>query len=203
MNLNLPKKLRMRMLGDESLSKSVMPIMEVTEEIAVLAEMMFETMHEHRGIGLAANQVGINVSVIVLDAPEIDEDELAERPLSPGEELLLPLMPVALVNPEIIAYSAELDLREEGCLSIPKVYGMVRRPVTITLRAQLLNGEKFIVEVGGFLARILQHECDHLKGVVYPDRMEVEHKARIEPKLERVRAVHQSNVLKRLLKKRS
>lgn len=201
--LKLPRRLRLRTIGDDILKKPTLPIESVDDEIRSLAQMMIDALDTYRGVGLAANQVGFSLRMFAIGAPDPTEDELAESPLSPGEKLLLPLMPMVLINPEIVVFHTECADYEEGCLSIPKVYGMVNRPTRITLKAQLLNGETFIAETGGFSARIIQHEIDHLNGLVYPDRMTEAARTRIQSKLENLIAGNQVKFLKKLIKKKN
>ena len=90
---------------------------------------------------------------------------------TPGEILLAPRMPLALVNPAVAEASRETEVASEGCLSVPKIFGDVERPARVLLRATLLDGEKIEVECGGLLGRCIQHEIDHLDGVLFPDRV--------------------------------
>lgn len=161
--------LRLHCYGDPVLARKSAPITAITPEIRVFAEAMIEAMYRFDGVGLAAPQVGRNLRLIVLDTQPTDEPLPPDASL--GERMLTPLMPVALVNPEILDARGELSTREEGCLSFPKIFGDVTRPERIVFRAQLLDGSTVQAEAGGLLARCLQHELDHLDGIVFPDRM--------------------------------
>jgi peptide deformylase len=93
-------------------------------------------------------------------------------------------MPVALVNPQILAASAETEIGSEGCLSVPKLYADVERAVTVLLEATLLDGTPLLVQCGGLLARCLQHEVDHLDGILFPDRAAVGERTALAGKLD-------------------
>ena len=158
---------------------------KITDEVKEVASEMIEVMRKHDGVGLAAPQVGINWKLIVISLPiEYLQDNSA---ISPGEALLLPQMPVILVNPEITFLSEEVGTAEEGCLSIPEVYAPVTRPLGATLKSQTLSGETINIECGGFLARVLLHEIDHLEGKLFVDRVEPEDYKEIEGKLRKLK----------------
>ena len=137
-------------LGDELLRQKSLPVEEVTPEIKALAEEMFTTMIQEQGVGLAAPQVGILKRMFVL----IADDDVRR----------------VFINPQIISTSTEVSEYEEGCLSIPKVYEKITRPVKVTVQALNENGKPFTLEADGLLARIIQHEYDHLEGILYIDR---------------------------------
>lgn len=139
--------LELRVLGDPVLRTETSLVAEVTDELRQLVDDMFETMHAAQGIGLAAPQVGRLERIAVV---EVEEDRLV------------------LVNPEIVASSGK-DRAEEGCLSIPDVYGDVERALNVTVRALDLEGRLFERETTGLLARAIQHELDHLHGKLFID----------------------------------
>ena len=162
--------------GNPALRMKSLPVMSITDEIRELARRMIVTMKENElpGVGLAAPQVGINKRMIVIDTrPTGRKEKRSEKKkqLSPGEMMLNPLMPLALINPEILSRSAETETCGEGCLSLPGVEGDVTRPARVLLRATLLDGKEVMVECGGLLARCLQHEIDHLEGILFYDRI--------------------------------
>lgn len=163
-----PKPLPLAYFGHPALGKKSRAIATITEEVRTLAGRMIATMREHDGIGLAAPQVGKNICLIVLDIP-VDRPKAgdAPRPTSPGELVLLPRMPLALVNPRLSTPSPGGYSFTEGCLSIPDVRAPVVRPEYVQLDAQLLTGEAISYRCGGLLARCLQHECDHLRGILF------------------------------------
>ena len=140
-------------------------------------------MNHFDGIGLAAPQIGISKQLVVLGVP--DNPEQTNKSI--GEVMLLDKMPLVLVNPEITAYGNDLCDYDEGCLSVPGIYGNVVRPYTIKLKAQDLQGNYFEYECGGLLGRCIQHELDHLDGKLFVDRMSDEEREKIEFKLFRLK----------------
>ena len=177
-------KLKIRYYGDPALKKVSSKIDIVTEDIRKLALNMIEAMHEYDGVGLAAPQVGLNLNLVVVN---LSPEHAGGFPISPGEALLLPQMPVVFVNPEIISSGAKTEVVEEGCLSVPEIYVSIERPTEITLNAQLLTGEAVNVECAGFLARVLQHEVDHLKGVLFIDRIDPGDSRKVKRKLDKLK----------------
>ncbi|HOG51132.1 MAG TPA: peptide deformylase [Lentisphaeria bacterium] len=194
-----PRRLRIVRNGHPALRQKSSPVKEVTAEVRRLAARMVVTMQENDivGVGLAAPQVGVNVRLIVVDTCP-DEDSLPPaEPLSPGEVSLNPRMPLALVNPEITWVSPETSCCGEGCLSLPGVRGEVTRPARVRLHASTLDGEVIDIECGGLLARCLQHEIDHLDGVLFIDRAPEEQQKTAAPLLKRM----EKNELKQLAKR--
>ncbi len=122
--------------------------------VRALVPRMFETMYKAPGIGLAAPQVSVELRVVVVD-------------LMPGNEPA----PLAMINPQIVAVSDEWATREEGCLSVPNQYADVARPARVTVRYHDLEGAQRQVEADGLLAACLQHELDHLDGVLFVDHL--------------------------------
>lgn len=184
--------LRIRTYGEPVLRETASQIAEIDDEIRDLADRMTTTMYENetRGIGLAAPQVGVGLRLVTIDT----RGEGPPAPdASPGELILEPRMPLALVNPELTPAAPATSSYCEGCLSIPEVAGDVVRPTTVRLKAQLLDGTPIDLECGGLLARCLQHEIDHLDGVMFVDRMEPD---------EREEIADQLRALERLAKKR-
>ena len=177
------KSLTMKYLGEACLHQKAARIEEITDDIRSLGEAMLEVMYKQDGVGLAAPQVGISLRLVTLDVPEPKEPGM---PLSPGERELLPQMPLVLVNPVIESFSAVTEVGEEGCLSVPKLYAPVERPVSVVLKTTLLDGRQIRVDCGGFLARALQHELDHLDGVVYVQRVKDPDYAEILPQLQKI-----------------
>jgi len=173
MNFNIFKKsnfMKIRIYGDEILKQKSSSFDKIDSEVLELAQGMLETMRKSEGVGLAAPQVGVSKKIILLDVPMPSPDNPV--PMSPGEHFLLSKMPLALVNPELTFLSDETAMGEEGCLSIPKIYAKVKRHSTVTLKAQMISGEHITLECSGFLARVLQHEIDHLNGILFVDRLE-------------------------------
>lgn len=164
------KRITLRTLGDEVLGKVAEPVLNVDAEIVKLAREMMEATVVFNGIGLAAPQYGVSKRVVVLDVPA---DSMGEVP-TPGEEQLLPRMPLVLINPEIVSRSNNTTVRDEGCLSVPDIYAPVERPEKVVLRSQTLDGDMIEVECGGLLGRCIQHELDHLEGKCFTDRLSPE-----------------------------
>ena len=174
------KPLKMRYLGDPVLATKAKPIEEITDETRELSKAMIEMMYRTNGIGLAGNQIGLASKIVVIhvDAPEDDDGN--PLPLeTPGEKELYPKMPITLINPEIVAFSDDVCSYNEGCLSVPKLYADVVRSCKVTLKSQLLDGSEFTLECGGMLARVIQHELDHLEGIVFVERAEEESYSKI------------------------
>ena len=137
-------------LGEDVLRQKAQPVPEVNDEIRQLAEDMFETMIEKEGVGLAAPQIGKSLRMFVL----IADDDVRR----------------VFINPQIIQTSSETSEYDEGCLSIPQVYETIVRPVRVTVQALNEKGKPFTLDADGLLARIIQHEYDHLDGILYIDR---------------------------------
>ncbi len=138
------------------------PITEITRDVRKLARDMKATIGPANGMGLAAPQVGINIRMILITIPEEHYKETGCDLATLGEHLIL-------INPEIITVSTEQCLFEEGCLSLPEFYAEVSRPCKLTFRALTEKGEKIEAEAEGIFARIIQHEIDHLDGVLFED----------------------------------
>lgn len=137
-------------LGEDVLRQVAKPVEEVNDEIRQMAEDMFETMIAADGVGLACPQIGKSLRMFVI----IADDDVRR----------------VFINPQIIKTSEEVSEYDEGCLSIPQVYETITRPVAVTVQALNEKGRPFTLEADGFLARIIQHEYDHLDGILYIDR---------------------------------
>jgi peptide deformylase len=143
----------LRYLGDPVLRERAEPVSDLSDELRRLVEDMFDTMYAEEGVGLAAPQVGVRQRVIVVDPREPD------------------ILPFALINPEIVAVSEDVERGEEGCLSIPGLKDIVERPAAVRVEGLNLDGSRVSMEADGLLARILQHEVDHLDGILFVDRV--------------------------------
>ena len=165
------KKMRIVHYGHPALRKTSEPIAVIDESVRTLADRMTYTLthNDVDGVGLAAPQVGVNKRLIIIDTWLNKDEPQDESTLSPGERLLNPLMPVALVNPEI-TLGPEMICSSEGCLSLPGVSGELPRAKTIILQAKLLDGRVIQVECDNLLAVCLQHEIDHLDGTLFIDK---------------------------------
>ena len=144
-------------LPDKQLRLVSKPIEKVTPEIRKLADDMFETMYDAPGIGLAAIQVAQPVRLITMDLAKRDENGETNRE------------PRVFINPEIIASSAEMSVYEEGCLSIPEYYEEIERPAKVRVRFTDLDGKLHEEDAEGLFATCIQHEIDHLNGVLFID----------------------------------
>ena len=155
-------------LPDPVLRRESKPVERFDVDLARFLDSMLETMYDAPGIGLAAVQVGEPVRAVVIDcakrADDEEGDEKQERKSGPGE-------PMFFLNPEIVASSDERSVYEEGCLSIPDYYADVERPAAVTVRYQDRDGAVQEVHADGILATCLQHEIDHLNGVLFVDHI--------------------------------
>lgn len=171
------EKLKIRTYGDPVLRRKSAGVKSVTEEVSEFARTMIDCMIENDGIGLAAPQAGENIRLVTMCIPE------ASAGASPGERLLVSRMPLVLINPVLTQFSKETEEDDEGCLSIPGLTAPVKRSCTVVLHSRLLNGETVKLPCGGLLARCLQHEIDHLDGVLFVDRVKKQERKRIDEDL--------------------
>ena len=175
------RPMRIVVNGHPALRKVSEPITVIDDGVKTLAENLTRSLMESEvpGVGLAAPQIGINRRMIVVKTT--DEKGRSRPDALPGELMLAPMMPVVLINPEIIAHSEETVCEQEGCLSLPGVSGEVTRWATVTLHTQLLNGQELTADCGGLLSRCLQHEIDHLDGKLFYDRLASEEQKAADP----------------------
>ncbi|WP_320123572.1 peptide deformylase [uncultured Sphaerochaeta sp.] len=146
-------------LGEEVLQEKCQKVTKFDNALKILVDAMFDTMDEADGVGLAAPQVGVNQRLFVIHIRGAEKR--------------------AYINPQIIETSIETDTDEEGCLSIPGVWHDVQRPARVTVQAQDVEGKVFQVKAEGLLARALQHENDHLNGVLFIDRLNDEEREKM------------------------
>jgi peptide deformylase len=149
-------------LPDPVLRKKARKVTDFGAELQMLIDDMVETMRVAPGVGLAAPQVNASLRVIVVEYGESNEDE--ENPTPPKLYMV--------VNPEITRFSKETEVGSEGCLSIPGFAGDVDRPLSVTLKGLNRHGQPIRIKANGWLARIFQHEIDHLDGILFIDRAE-------------------------------
>ena len=142
--------LPLHLLGSPVLRERSREVPVVDDDVRAFVDAMFETMDANKGVGLAANQVGRAVRVAVIDADE-------HR--------------ITLINPRITAAGEEREAEEEGCLSIPEIFAEVTRPTRVTLEALDRDGKPYTLEADGLLARAIQHEIDHLDGILFLDHL--------------------------------
>ena len=160
---------RLHLLGSPVLRQRADPVPDVDDAVRQLIDDLFETMHAARGVGLAANQVGIARRVAVVDTG-------GDTP-----------QPLVLVNPTIVHRGEETETAEEGCLSIPEIFGDVERPVSIIVEATDRSGAPFRLETSGYQARAIQHEVDHLDGVLFLDHLSAVKRGLLLSKWKRLR----------------
>ena len=157
---------------DQRLRTVCAPVAEVTDEVRRLGADMIETMYAANGIGLAAPQVGVLARVVVIDLQERAQGEAAEAEgADPADEPERVRDPHIYINPELTWVSDELSTYNEGCLSIPDQYAEVTRPARCRVRWLDERGDAHEAEMGGLLATCMQHEIDHLNGVLFIDHI--------------------------------
>jgi peptide deformylase len=174
--------LQLRYYGDPILRKTAQPVEEITDEIRQICDNMVKTMLHYDGIGLAAPQVGYLLRIFVSNVAY--EDEKGEVHL--GE-------PKVFINPAIAHPSDALVERSEGCLSIPKLYAPVVRPLSVELEATDIHGNRFKEQCYGYQARNRMHENDHLNGVLFIDRIKGKRRTQLELALRRIKLQHYGN----------
>jgi peptide deformylase len=146
--------LEVKTFPDKVLRIKAEPVVDINEDTVKLLDNMVQTMHHQKGVGLAAPQVGVSKRMIVIDTSAGEDEGMILR----------------VINPEIIEASGE-QVGEEGCLSVPGEYEPVRRAEKIKVKALSEEGKPYTMEAEGFLARVFQHEIDHLNGVLFIDRL--------------------------------
>jgi peptide deformylase len=168
-------------------------IEQVDERIRSLAADMLETMHAANGIGLAAQQVGAALQLTVLDISQVEDRPSALR--LNGEKVdPAGAMPLVLINPKL-QLNEEIASGNEGCLSFPDITAEIDRAISVHLEAETLEGETVQIDAAGLLARALQHEVDHLNGILFIDRMSSVTKASLSSRLKRLQKETQQGVL--------
>ena len=170
--------------GDPILRVKGKPIENTDDRIRELAANMIETMHAANGVGLAAQQIGEALQLTVLDVSLV-EDRPSTLKLDGKEVDPKAAMPLALINPEI-ELRGTTEVGVEGCLSFPEITGDIERAKSVIVRAQALDGGTIEIEASGFLARAIQHEGDHLNGILFIDRMNSAAKAVLSSRLKRL-----------------
>jgi peptide deformylase len=156
---------------DPRLRTIAKPVAIVDDSIRALVDDMFETMYDAQGIGLAATQVDVHLRVIVID---LQDDEHA---------------PLVMINPEYEVLTQQIDEMQEGCLSVPGFYEVVKRPEHVLLKALDRDGKAYELEATGLLAVCIQHECDHLNGKLFVDHLSNLKRSRIRSKITKQKRV--------------
>ncbi len=170
--------------GDPILRAKGKRIAKVDDHIRALASDMLETMHANNGVGLAAQQVGEALQLTVVDISAVDDRpstlRLNGRKVDPKSA-----MPLVLLNP-VLTLEDETEIGTEGCLSFPEINAEIDRAIWIKAKAETLEGKPMEIEASGLLARALQHEVDHLNGILFIDRMSSATKASLASRLKRL-----------------
>jgi peptide deformylase len=175
-------KLPIRQYGDPALRQKGARLETITPEIKQLVADMFDTMYDARGVGLAAQQVGHALQLAIIDVRGIKDRpstmEIGGKQVDPEAH-----MPLVLINPEL-QFGAETVEGPEGCLSFPEIFAEITRPSEVEVKATNDKGEKVLFRAGGLLSKAVQHEFDHLQGILFIDRMSAETKRELKPELE-------------------
>ncbi len=172
--------------GHPTLRQRGAPIERVTPEIQRLVRDMFETMYDAHGIGLAAQQVDRALQIMVIDVRGVT-DRPSTLHLGGAPADVDRLMPLALINPEVKP-AGPVCAGSEGCLSFPELFSDVSRPESADVSGLDAEGRRIEFRCGGLLARVIQHEFDHLQGILYIDRMSIGDKQKLKPDLDALAA---------------
>ena len=187
--------LEIKKYGDPILRQKGVTIEKITPEIKKLIEDMFETMHANHGVGLAAQQIGKALQLTVIDVREAKDRpstlELKGKPAEVDE-----IMPLVLINPEIKLHGEPVE-GGEGCLSFPQIYSEVSRPEFVEVEAFDKNLKPIKFRAGGLLSRAVQHEVDHLNGILFIDRMATTKKRELKPELDELQAQTKAELQKK------
>jgi peptide deformylase len=171
-------------------------INDITAEVRELIADMKDTMYAAKGIGLAAQQVGKALQLAVVDVRSVtDRPSTLHLNSKPAE--VADFMPVILINPQVTPV-AEPAAGPEGCLSFPEVYAEISRPESVEVTATNDKGKMFSFRCGGLLARVIQHEVDHLNGILFIDRMSTEKKKELKPELDELQTSTKEALKKKL-----
>lgn len=172
--------------GEPVLRKKGAKIEGITSDIKKLIADMFETMYAYKGVGLAAQQIGVALQLTVIDVRGVtDRPSTLELEGKPAD--VEAFMPLVLINPELKPVG-EPVAGPEGCLSFPEIYADVTRPESVDVKALDKDGKPFAFRCGGLLARAVQHETDHLHGILFIDRMEKKDKEALRDELDMLQA---------------
>ena len=171
--------------GDPVLQTKGRRVEQVDDSIRELARDMTETMYAARGLGLAAQQVGVALQMTVVDVAQVQEDRPSTMVINGEPVELEKWMPLVLLNPRL-KLKPDKEVASEGCLSFPDLHGDVSRSAAITVHADLLDGGAIEFEATGMLARAVQHEVDHLHGILFTSRMNSAAKAGLSGRLKRL-----------------
>ena len=179
--------------GNEALRQKAVPVTDVTDDIRKLATDMLETMYAAKGLGLAAEQIGRNACICVIDVPP-DAEKEAYRAANASVA-----MPLVLINPEILSREGK-QRNDEGCLSFPDIGASITRANQVTVAFTTLTGERRTVTAQGLLARAIQHEVDHLNGILLVDKMSPIQRLAVSGQLKRLQANARENGERKIFK---
>jgi peptide deformylase len=185
-------KLPIVQYGDPVLRMKGDRIDKIDDRIRELAKNMIETMHAANGVGLAAQQIGQPLQLTVLDVSQVEDRPTSMR-LNGQEIDPKTVMPLVLINPQV-DLGPETEMGAEGCLSFPEITGEISRAKSIVVRGEDLQGNAMEIETSGFLARAIQHEVDHLNGILFIDRMSSATKTSLASKLKRLQKETQRGI---------
>jgi len=161
------------MCGDKILRKKASKVTNIDDDIIGIISDMFQTMHNASGIGLAANQIGLNKQIFVVDVSPVEGYERYK--------------PIAMINPRIVSKSDETISIEEGCLSIPEIREEVIRPKSVFVSFNDINLKEHTIEADELFARVIQHEYDHLQGILFIDYFDDEKKKQYKKHLDKIK----------------
>ena len=178
LKVNSVTLLKLAKYGNSILRKKTNQVLDISDKYQSLIDDMFETMYHEKGVGLAANQININLNILVLDISNIlntlNEENIIYEDKDIGQKIFF--------NAKIID-TKNFCIMEEGCLSIPEIRAKIKRPETITIEFQDLKGIKYKEKFSGFVSRVLQHEIDHLNGKYFTDYLSPSKKSLIQKRL--------------------
>ena len=171
--------------GDPVLREKCKPVTEITPDLHALAADMIETMRAADGVGLAAPQIGLGIQFAVVDVSE-SEEPMTFLKVNGEDAKLADWMPLQFMNPELSFPKKEKAVMNEGCLSFPEVRAEVRRPDVVRAKLRLLDGRDVEIETDGLLSRAIQHETDHLLGILFIDRTSPAVKLTLKKKIQKM-----------------
>lgn len=172
--------------GHPVLRQRCKPVEKVDDDLIQFVSNMLETMVDANGVGLAAPQVGVDIRLAVIDVSH-DPECVSYLRVNGEDTDLLSIMPLVFINPEL-EFGDEKESGMEGCLSIRGIRSEVRRPLDVKATLQMLDGRTMVVETDGLLSRALQHEIDHLNGVLFIDRLPAASKVALRNRLRKLAA---------------
>lgn len=170
--------------GHPTLHQKACSVDKISDDIKTLADNMMETMYAAEGIGLAAPQVNVPLQLVVIDIPS-EEESVTMLKVNGEEKTLADVMPLQFVNPVLEPYGKMASM-QEGCLSVRSVRASVQRPAMVKAAVTLLDGTPVTIECDGLLACCLQHECDHLNGVLFVERVSSAQRVTLKNKLRKL-----------------